>query len=108
MPFYQLVSVIGSVLLLAAYGGLQAGLVKANSYFYQIANLFGAACLTYSVISPFNSGVFITEVMWTLFSIAGLYKLVQIARRRSETPAPVPAAGPADPEIDPRVGDTRR
>ncbi len=113
MPFYQFVSIIGSVLLLSAYGGLQTGLTKPDSFFYQIANLFGAACLTYSVISPFNSGVFITEAMWTLFSIGGLYKLIRTARRRSATPAPAPApaAGPADPEMDPkmgrRVGDNR-
>ncbi len=107
-PFYQLVSVIGSVLLLSAYGGLQTGVVKADSYFYQIGNLLGAACLTYSVISPFNSGVFITKAMWTLFSIVGLYKLIRTARRRSGTPAPATAAGPADAEMDPREGDARR
>lgn len=99
MPFYQAVSVIGSVLLLAAYAGLQTGRVKSDSYFYQLANLFGAACLTYSVIEPFNTGVFITEIMWTIFSIVGLYKLIKTARGRAGTPAP--AAGPADP--DPRM-----
>ncbi len=86
MPFYQLVSVLGSVLLLAAYGGLQTGRIKTDSYFYQLANLLGAACLTYSVIKPFNTGVFITELMWTVFSLVGVYKLVQAARRRREIP----------------------
>ncbi len=93
MPFYQLVSIIGSVLLLAAYAGLQIGYVQAKSYFYQLANLFGAACLTYSVIEPFNSGVFITELAWTAFSIVGLWKLIGTARKRKATAA---AAGGVD------------
>lgn len=49
IPFHQFVSVIGSILLLTAYASLQTGHITTNSYFYQIANLVGAACLTYSV-----------------------------------------------------------
>lgn len=94
MPFYQAVSVIGSVLLLVAYGGLQTGYLDAGtSYIYQTFNLFGAACLTYSVIEPFNSGVFITEFCWTFFSLVGLYKLIRLARSNAATQEP---AGPGD------------
>lgn len=107
MPLYQLVSIVGSVQLLAAYAGLQTGLVKAESYFYQIANLLGAACLTYSVIKPFNSGVFLTESVWTVFSIVGLYKLTRGARAKVGPPVPVAqAAGPMDP--DAQTDDGRR
>lgn len=81
MPFYQVVSIIGSVLLLAAYAGLQTGYLNpTTSYVYQFFNLFGAACLTYSVIQPFNTGVFITEFCWTLFSIVGVIKLVRMRK----------------------------
>lgn len=84
MPLYQLVSIIGSVLLLTAYAGLQLGyLDAATSYLYQFFNLFGAACLTYSVIKPFNSGVFITELCWTGFSILGVVKLMQMRNART-------------------------
>ena len=79
MPLYQAVSVVGSVLLLTAYAGLQTGYLNpTTSYVYQFFNLFGAACLTYSVIEPFNTGVFITEFCWTLFSIVGVVKLVRM------------------------------
>lgn len=93
MPFYQVVSIIGSVLLLTAYGGLQIGVFDARtSYLYQFLNLFGAACLTYSVIEPFNSGVFITESVWTIFSIVGLIKLFRIRRAtRAGVTAPQPS-----------------
>ncbi|MGV8846695.1 CBU_0592 family membrane protein [Tessaracoccus sp.] len=86
MPLYQVVSVIGSILLLTAYAGMQTGHIKTTTYFYQIANLVGAACLTYSVIKPFNTGVFITEFVWSIFSLIGLYKTVTTVRKkRAET-----------------------
>lgn len=93
MPFYQAVSIVGSVLLLTAYAGLQTGyLDPSTSYVYQYFNLFGAACLTYSVIQPFNTGVFITELCWTVFSIVGVVKLVRM-RDANRTAA---EAGSAD------------
>lgn len=98
MPLYQAVSIVGSVLLLTAYAGLQMGYLNAaTSYIYQFFNLFGAACLTYSVIEPFNSGVFITEFCWTIFSIVGVVKLFRIRnakRAAAEADAPSDAAGP--------------
>lgn len=84
MPLSQVVSIIGSVLLLAAYGGLQTGYLKTDSYAYQLGNLFGAACLTYSVIAPFNTGVFITEAAWTIFSIVGLVKIGTTMRKKRD------------------------
>ena len=86
MPLYQAVSVVGSVLLLAAYAGLQTGrLDPSTSYVYQLFNLVGAACLTYSVIEPFNSGVFLTEFCWTIFSIVGLVKLLRMRDAKRAT-----------------------
>lgn len=82
MPLSQVVSIVGSVLLLAAYGAMQTGYLKTDTYTYQLLNLFGAACLTYSVIQPFNSGVFVTEVAWTIFSIVGLWKIALTVRRK--------------------------
>ncbi len=98
MPFYQLVSIVGSVLLLVAYGGLQLGILNAStSYLYQLFNVFGAACLTYSVIQPFNSGVFITESCWTVFSIIGLVKLRHIRRNNRDGTGPNEPIGSARP-----------
>ena len=99
MPLYQEVSVVGSVLLLTAYAGLQTGYLNpSTSYVYQFFNLFGAAFLTYSVIEPFITGVFITEFCWTLFSIVGVVKLVRMrkaSRDAAAVDAPEEAARPA-------------
>lgn len=98
MPLYQAVSVVGSVLLLAAYAGLQTGrLNPSTSYIYQLFNLVGAACLTYSVIEPFNFGVFLTEFCWSMFSIVGLVKLLRMrnaGRLAAQSDAPEEAARP--------------
>ena len=100
IPFYQLVSIAGSVLLLVAYGGLQLGILNARtSYVYQLFNVFGAACLTYSVIEPFNSGVFITESCWTVFSIIGLVKLRRIHRLNRDDTQPDEPAESARPAM---------
>ncbi|MDO5737123.1 MAG: hypothetical protein Q4P15_11685 [Propionibacteriaceae bacterium] len=93
MPLSQVVSVIGSILLLSAYGGMQTGHLKTTSYLYQFANFFGAAFLTYSVIEPFNTGVFMTEFLWSIFSLIGIYKTVRILRRdRTQAAATSPDA----------------
>lgn len=72
------VSVVGTILLLGAYALMQFGVIKTESYLYQWGNGLGAACLAYSVIKPFNVGVFITESVWTLISIYGIIKTFQV------------------------------
>lgn len=101
IPFGPHVSVVGSVLLLVAYALLQLGVKGADSYIYQWFNLIGAACLTYSVIAPFNVGVFVTEFCWTCFSILGVYKTWRVAtnRREKRLAEEAAAAGPAGPAM---------
>lgn len=83
MPLAQLVSLIGSVMLLAAYGMLNLGKVTPKSYLYQWMNVIGAAALTYSVIKPFSVGVFITEGVWTLIGLFGVYKIWHAKKKES-------------------------
>lgn len=103
IPFGPHVSVLGSVLLLVAYALLQLGIKGPESYLYQWFNLIGAACLTYSVIAPFNVGVFVTEFCWTCFTLIGLYRTWRVARNRREKreadAAAAAAAGPGGPAI---------
>lgn len=80
MPYAQEISLIAPLLLLLAFGLLNAGKLTADHYSYQWMNAIGAAALTYSVIKPFNVGVFITELLWTLI---GLYGVLKIYRKRS-------------------------
>lgn len=101
MPFYQAVSIVGSVLLLFAYAGMQVGKISTTSYLYQMCNLLGAACLTYSVIEPFNIGVFITESVWTVFSLVGLWKTWTTLRARRSHQGDEEAVTVTDPSTRP-------
>ncbi|PID85042.1 MAG: transporter [Chloroflexi bacterium] len=82
MPALQIVSMIGSVLFILGFGALNLGLVNSESYSYQFANIFGALCFTYTAIAPFNPGLFITEFLWALIGIYGVWKIVSITKKR--------------------------
>ncbi|MCZ9309025.1 CBU_0592 family membrane protein [Corynebacterium uberis] len=82
MPLSAPVSLFGTVCFLAAFGALNAGLLKSDSYLYQSLNLVGAACFTYTAISPFNPGLFITEFVWAVFGAYGIFKIYRTAMRR--------------------------
>lgn len=83
MPLAQPISLIAPIALLLAYGLLTAGKVTADHYSYQWMNVIGAAALTYSVIDPFNVGVFITEAIWTLIGLFGVVKIF-LKRRKAK------------------------
>lgn len=49
--------------------------VTADSPLYQVLNLLGALGFTYTAISPFNPGLFITEAVWAIVAVFGLWKI---------------------------------
>ena len=83
MPFAATISLVASAALLVAYGPLNTGKLTPDDYAYQWLNAIGAAALTYSVIKPFNVGVFIIEALWTLIALYGVFKIWR-ARRAKE------------------------
>ncbi|MDO5728564.1 MAG: hypothetical protein Q4P71_02930 [Actinomycetaceae bacterium] len=84
VPFLQTVSIIGSAFFILGFGALNLGLVNSESYSYQFANIFGALCFTYTAIRPFNAGLFITEAVWALIGVYGVWKIVSIAKKRKQ------------------------
>lgn len=93
MPALQAVSIIGSVFFILGFGALNLGLVNSESYSYQFANIFGALCFTYTALAPFNPGLFITEAVWALIGVYGVWKIIAITknRRKADAVASVPA-----------------
>ncbi|MFP7665074.1 MAG: CBU_0592 family membrane protein [Corynebacterium pyruviciproducens] len=85
MPAAAIISLIGSAFFILAFGALNFGLVTVDNYAYQIANTAGAACFTYTAIQPFNPGLFITEFLWFVFGLYGIYKIVMISRKKRST-----------------------
>lgn len=73
---------IASVALLAAFALLNLGKLTPDHYSYQILNFVGAGFLTASAASPFNIGVFWTELIWSLLGLYGIIKIWLIRRSR--------------------------
>ncbi|MDO5727145.1 MAG: hypothetical protein Q4Q03_04415 [Bowdeniella nasicola] len=75
MPFSNEISLIAPVALLAAYALLNLGKLTPDHYTYQWMNVIGAAALTYTTIKPLNIGVLVTEAIWTLIGLYGVWKV---------------------------------
>lgn len=83
MPFASELGLIAPLALLLAYGLLNSGKLTSEHYTYQWLNVIGAAVLTYTVIDPFNVGVFITEAIWTLIGLYGVVKIYLNRRKKA-------------------------
>ncbi|PID85037.1 MAG: transporter [Chloroflexi bacterium] len=90
MPFANEIGLIAPFSLLLAFALLNLGKLTADHYTYQWMNVIGAAALTYSVISPLNLGVFITEALWTLIGVYGVVKIYLKRRKQANEPDPTP------------------
>lgn len=75
MVFATEIGIISGVFFVIGYALLNFGVVKSTSPIYQTFNLLGALGFTYTAISPFNPGLFITEVVWASVALYGLYKI---------------------------------
>lgn len=82
---------IASVALLFAFAMLNLGKWTADSYPYQFLNFVGAGFLALSAMSPFNAGVFWTEVLWSLLGLYGLIRIYVDNRRKKNAPEHGPA-----------------
>ncbi|MGV0327175.1 CBU_0592 family membrane protein [Corynebacterium confusum] len=75
---------IASVALLFAFAMLNLGKWTPDDYPYQILNFVGAGFLTASAASPFNAGVFWTELIWSLLGLYGIIKIF-LNRRKNQS-----------------------
>jgi membrane-bound ClpP family serine protease len=80
----QVIQVIGSLLVLAAFAAAQRGLLDPKSVVYLVLNLMGSATLAVEALLVAQWGFLLLEGVWALVSAAGLITL----RRR---PGPSPA-----------------
>lgn len=85
MEFSYEIGIAAGILFVLGYGLLNFGVLTSKSVTYQLLNLFGALGFTYTAISPFNPGLFITEVVWAVVAVFGVWKI--FSGRRSTTPA---------------------
>ncbi|HEU4979490.1 MAG TPA: hypothetical protein VFT42_11375 [Solirubrobacteraceae bacterium] len=82
----QLVQILGSLLILAAYGAVQRGALDQRSRAYLALNLAGSAVLAVLAAREGQLGFLLLEASWALVSAWGLVQGVSArgagARRR--------------------------
>ncbi len=72
--FYQVISVFGAVLILAAYIALQTGRLAATNRWFSILNFVGSALLTWVAVVDWRIGFIFLEAAWALLSFPGMFR----------------------------------
>lgn len=73
----QVISIVGAVLVLGAYGAHQLERLPRDTYAYQLMNLFGGASLFAAATLTGQFGLMLVEGSWALISLGGLVKLMR-------------------------------
>ena len=74
--FYQLISIIGAVLILVAYAALQLNRLRADTIAFQMLNLFGGVFLCITAVWLRQYGFILVEGLWAILSGVGLWRVV--------------------------------
>ena len=80
----QAIQIVGALMVLAGFTGLQMGKISPISRTYLVLNLFGAAILTTLGVIEEQWGFVLLEGVWTIVSAWGL---AQVLRGRAPTMA---------------------
>ena len=79
--WYQVISLLGAILILAAYIALQTGRLEATNRWFSILNFLGSALLTWVAIVDWRIGFIFLEAAWALLSLPGIFRSVPQASR---------------------------
>jgi multidrug transporter EmrE-like cation transporter len=77
MDWYDIIGLIGSLLIILAYLLVQLENMSASELKYSIFNGTGAALIIVSLCFKFNLSAFLVEFFWLLISILGIAKSIQ-------------------------------
>jgi hypothetical protein len=78
----QVVQVVGALMILAGFAGLQLGKISAVSRVYLVLNLVGSVVLTGLAVHEEQWGFFLLESVWAVVSA---WSLAQVLRGRPPT-----------------------
>ncbi len=74
--FYQIVSLIGAVLVLAGYLALQLGWMGRENRWFSVLNFAGSSLLAWVAFIDWRVGFIVLETAWALLSIPGMFRSV--------------------------------
>ncbi len=70
----QLISFVGALLIMIAYGGHQLGWINSRRASYNVMNAAGSAILVWIAWHPFQVGFVVLESVWTVISLWALVR----------------------------------
>ena len=68
------IGLVGVVLILLAYAGVQSGRLPAEDWRFSAVNGLGAALILVSLAFAFNLASFVIEIAWLSISLWGLWR----------------------------------
>ena len=85
LQWHEYVGLIGVVLCLLAYFGLQAGRLRGDGLLFQLTNIAGAGGIAVSLLYDFNLSAMVIEIAWIAISVYGIVRAAKL--RRAQKPA---------------------
>jgi len=73
----QVISALGSLLILAAYTANQAGRLSTEHLSYTVLNIVGSAILTVVAVHEEQWGFLVLEAVWTVVSVLALARALR-------------------------------
>lgn len=70
----QLIGVLGFILYMTSFGGIQFGWIDGNGVFYTICNVVAASLVAVSLIPEFNLSSALIQGSWICIGLFGLVK----------------------------------
>ncbi len=77
MALYNIVGISGVVLVVAAYAGVQAGVLDERRAPFSAINLIGAGLILYSLAFDFNLPSLVIQLAWVAISAHGVWRALR-------------------------------
>ncbi|MHA2789430.1 CBU_0592 family membrane protein [Corynebacterium sp. S7] len=84
LAFSTEIGLIAGAFFVIGLALLNFGVVTADSVLYQSLNFLGAIGFVYTAISPFNPGLFITEAVWAIVAVFGVWKIYNNKKKKQD------------------------
>ena len=75
MTVFDLVGIVGTLIVVVAYFGTQQGWLRATDWRFPLANLVGAVLILVSLWFDWNLPAVVVEVFWVAISLHGLWRI---------------------------------
>lgn len=86
LAWYDIVGLLGSVLVVASYFLLQSGRLSGTALTYQSLNILGSGGILVSLFGGFNLSVALLQCTWIAISLYGIVRGVRSRSRKAIHP----------------------